>query len=100
MNRQAVETLQNYNGDRGTGLVCGNKLIGILSTILPWKNNTDCIEKPIRAYYSAIVPHIGWIFDIITEEDLNMLNAEEYISSSAYAGKTNAFVEPQVAGIK
>ncbi|KAI8119276.1 hypothetical protein FF38_09929 [Lucilia cuprina] len=95
-NCNAVESLQNYNGDRGTGLVCGNKLMGILSTILPLQNKTDCLEKPIKAYYTAIIPNIGWIFDVITEEDLNMLNDGEYISSSPYAGETNAFVEPQV----
>ncbi|KAM7352958.1 trypsin eta-like [Cochliomyia hominivorax] len=93
-NCNAMETLQNYNGDRGTGLVCGNKLMGLLSTILPLQNKSDCIEKPIKAYYAAIVPHIGWIFDHIAEEELNMFNKGEQVSSSPYSGETNAFIEP------
>lgn len=72
--------------------------MGMLSTILPLQNKDDCMEEPIKAYYTAVVPHLAWIFDVITEEDLNMLNEGEYISSSPYGGETNAFVEPQVTG--
>ena len=81
------------------GFVCENKLVGILSTILPMQNRSDCTENPIKAYYTSLAPHLGWIYNVISEEELKMINQGLYMYSSPYAGETNAFVQPDLVGM-
>ncbi|XP_073822014.1 trypsin [Musca autumnalis] len=93
---QALETLIYHNGDRGTGLVCENKLVGLLSTILPWGNSSDayCSDGSINAFYTNLAPYLGWIFDVISEEDLKMYDNGEFISSLPYSGESGSIEEP------
>ena len=69
-----------------------------MSTILPLQNDNDNVEKPIKAYYTSLTHHLTWIFEIITAEDLKLLEDGDYISSSPYAGETNAFVQNDSTG--
>lgn len=76
--------------------MCENKLVGLLSTVqtLDSTNEFDCSNKPIKAFYTNLAHHLGWIFDIIMEEDMKMYEEGKYISSPPYSGKNDAFEEP------
>lgn len=97
---QALSTLDHHNGDRGTGLVCENKLVGLLSTILPKENSSDthCSDGPINAFYANLAPHLGWIFDVISDEDLKMYDNGEFVSSLPYSGENGSIEEPNISG--
>ncbi|XP_013101669.2 uncharacterized protein LOC106083287 [Stomoxys calcitrans] len=89
-NCHSVDALLSHNGDRGTGLVCENKLVGLLSTVLTPeddKNELDCSDNPIHAFYTNLEPHLSWIFDKVSDEDMAMYNDGDFIDSLPFAGK-------------
>lgn len=59
------------NNDRGTPLVCNNKLVGLLSFIFPLKNETDSTQsvcdKNLRttANYLRVANYNTWIYSVI-----------------------------------
>lgn len=67
---QLPENQLRLNRDRGTPLICDNKLAGLLSLIIPAANiiNTtdDCSRTLLtRAYYTNIAIFEKWIHNII-----------------------------------
>lgn len=77
-------------------MVCANNLVGILSTILPLLSRTNCVDKPLKAYYTSLAPHLEWIYGVISQEELKMFEQGNYMSSSPYAGETFAFVQTEM----
>lgn len=57
--------------DRGTPLICNNRLAGLLSVIIPPGNDTASTGKACNeslktlAYYTPVVRHVKWIHSII-----------------------------------
>lgn len=72
--------------------------MGVLSTILPAQNKNDCEEEPIKAYYTALAPHLTWIYDFIGREETNLHLEGKNVYSLPYSGETNAFMKPEQTG--
>ncbi|XP_055377370.1 uncharacterized protein LOC129609478 [Condylostylus longicornis] len=71
--------------DRGTGLVCDSKLIGILSQIIPIDNETECSNfKPFKAIYTRVANHLNWIYEKIAIESMADLGKSNYILAPQY----------------
>lgn len=65
---QIDESQLRLNRDRGTALICDNKLAGLLSVIIPSNvtNSTNCPEtKQAPAYYTKVGIYEKWIHSII-----------------------------------
>lgn len=63
------EQLRQSN-DRGTPLVCNDKLVGMLSTIIPPRNGTNTTEVCAKnlqtmAYYTPVNNYVNWIHSMI-----------------------------------
>uniref|UniRef100_A0A1L8E951 Putative trypsin n=1 Tax=Haematobia irritans TaxID=7368 RepID=A0A1L8E951_HAEIR len=85
----SVDALLSHNGDRGTGLVCDNRLVGLLSMILPPEEDNSelgCSDKPINAFYTNLAPYLGWIYDKVSDEDISMYDDGEFVISVPYSG--------------
>lgn len=51
-----------YSGERGTGYICNNKLVGILADINPPKNVEKCFSSQrTTAYYTNVANYYDWI---------------------------------------
>lgn len=59
------------SNDRGTPLVCNNKLVGLLSVIIPRSNSTNTTDAACdqnlqtMAYYTRVTTFVNWIHSII-----------------------------------
>lgn len=67
---QVPENQLRLNRDRGTALICDDKLIGILSVIIPanYSNSTnDFCSNTLQtnAYYTIVPLYLNWIHGII-----------------------------------
>lgn len=66
-----TENQLKISNDRGTPLVCDDKLVGLLSVIVPPKNTTNSSQSvcdnnmPILAYYSRVSYYNRWIHSVI-----------------------------------
>lgn len=72
---QIDESQLRLNRDRGTALICDNKLAGLLSVIIPSNvtNSTNCAEtKQTHAYFTKVALYEKWIHSIIA------INAPEH----------------------
>lgn len=65
------ENQLRLSNDRGTPLICNNKLAGLLSVIIPVGNSTNSTNQSCSttldtmAYYTKIAPYTKWIHSII-----------------------------------
>uniref|UniRef100_A0A1A9WBV6 Peptidase S1 domain-containing protein n=1 Tax=Glossina brevipalpis TaxID=37001 RepID=A0A1A9WBV6_9MUSC len=84
----AFDDFARNNVDRGTGLLCKNHLVGLLSTILPLPNANDlnCSQKVVRNYYTNLENHLTWIYSVIHNEELQVLKEGTFTASSPYDG--------------
>lgn len=70
---KVTENQLKINNDRGTPLVCNDKLVGLLSVIIPpnSKNTTDPTQSACddnlktSAYYVRVAQYNGWIHSVI-----------------------------------
>lgn len=59
------------SNDRGTPLVCNDKLVGLLSVIVPPKNTTNSTQSvcddnlKTSAYYLRVAKYNNWIHSVI-----------------------------------
>lgn len=67
--KQVSENQLKISNDRGTPLICSNKLVGILSEILrpsnSTTNNTCTGSLKTTAYYTRVAPYSEWIHNVI-----------------------------------
>lgn len=63
---QVPENQLRLNRDRGTPIICDNKLVGILSAIIP-ANSSDICAKTLRthAYFTKVSLHDKWMHSVI-----------------------------------
>lgn len=68
---KVTEDQLKISNDRGTPLVCNDKLVGLLSVIIPPKNDTNSTESlcstnlRTMAYYIRVSNYIAWIHSVI-----------------------------------
>ncbi|XP_061390518.1 trypsin [Musca vetustissima] len=55
-----------------------------------------CSDGPINAFYTNLAPQLGWIFDVISDEDLKMYENGEFVSSLPYSGENGSIEEPNL----
>lgn len=57
------------SNDRGTPMICNNRLAGVLSEIIPANNSTGngtCTESlKTKAYFTKVSPHVDWVHSIM-----------------------------------
>lgn len=68
---KVTENQLKINNDRGTPLVCNDKLVGLLSVIIPPKNSTNSTQSVCdsnlvtSAYYVRVAQYNSWIHSVI-----------------------------------
>lgn len=66
---QVPESQLRFNRDRGTPLICDNRIVGILSIIIPTNitNSTDICGKSLQAYayYINVALYETWTHSVI-----------------------------------
>lgn len=68
---QVTENQLKISNDRGTPLVCNDKLVGLLSVIIPPKNTTNATQSvcdnnlTTPAYYTRVAQYNAWIHSVI-----------------------------------
>lgn len=89
------------NRDRGTPLICDNRLVGILSVILPSDpvknaaNTSDsCINTLLtNAYYTKVSSYINWIHTVMSryapQQTFNGQPVSMIPSTPLYEGNNN-----------
>ncbi|CAO1330428.1 unnamed protein product [Diamesa serratosioi] len=81
-----------HSGERGTGYICNNKLVGILADINPPKNVEKCFaSQRTTAYYTNVVNYLDWI---LTETGIANLGAKNKTDGSVVSGWISTTAPP------
>lgn len=67
---KVTENQLKFNQDRGTPLVCNNKVVGLLSVIIPpgnGTNSTNGCDSSLQtmAYYTRVGAFVDWVYATI-----------------------------------
>ncbi|XP_055919007.1 uncharacterized protein LOC129951039 [Eupeodes corollae] len=70
-----ADSYLSFNNDRGTALVCKNFLVGLLSSVVTRPNPVNnCSDVVLRAIYSNIIPHLRWIYSVMSKMETQYIS--------------------------
>lgn len=84
-----------YSGERGTGYICNNKLVGILADINPPKNVEKCFSSQrTTAYYTNVANYLDWILSETGIANLGVKNKTDGSVVTSWISTTQAPILP------
>ncbi|XP_011190222.2 uncharacterized protein LOC105217087 [Zeugodacus cucurbitae] len=88
----------SFNNDYGTGLIVRSQLVALFShtiaTTTANQNTNNCQQEqqPFNAIFTAVGPHVDWIYGIIASEEMLALHQNDFMYSAPYQQDVNSAI--------
>ncbi|XP_017464822.1 PREDICTED: uncharacterized protein LOC108358142 isoform X2 [Rhagoletis zephyria] len=87
-----------FNSDYGTGLIIRSHLVALFSHTISTTSNQNAAnncdeEQSLKAIFTTVGPHLGWIYGIIASEEMLTLNEKDIMHSAPYQQHSSSAIQ-------